>query len=263
MEDFQAAFVQKVGKHRLLSHLEEIQLARKIRVGGPEAREAKERLIMHNMRLVLAIAPKYAARGVEHEDLVQSGVIGLNRAAELYDPDSGFRFSTYATAWVHQSIQRACQKSETIRVPDALRKVRLTDQNNPGLSPRELAERAKVTAKRALDARNAAHVTKSLDAPAFRDDDGESGSYADKIEDPNAPGPFPDAELDWLHDALAQLPALEREVLEMSFGLNGYGDTGGRTRLTDIADATGRSLKEVRAAREHGLKLLRQQANFV
>ena len=108
-------FMNEIGKHDLLTAAEEVELAKKIERGD---RRAKERMINSNLRLVVSIAKRYRGHGVSFGDLIQEGVIGLNRAAEKFDWRKGFKFSTYATWWIRQACQRAvANQSRTIRVP--------------------------------------------------------------------------------------------------------------------------------------------------
>lgn len=109
------SFLHRIGKHKLLSGKEEIELGRAIRQGD---RDAKRRLIQSNLRLVVSIARKYIGKGLTFQDLIQEGSLGLIRASEKFDPDKGFRFSTYATWWIKQGITRAlADKARVIRIP--------------------------------------------------------------------------------------------------------------------------------------------------
>ncbi len=107
--------MNEIGKHDLLTAAEEVALAKRIERGD---RQAKERMINSNLRLVVSIAKRYRGHGVSFGDLIQEGVIGLNRAAEKFDWRKGFKFSTYATWWIRQACQRAISnQGRTIRVP--------------------------------------------------------------------------------------------------------------------------------------------------
>src|SRR3954471_9780598 len=120
-----AKYLSHIGQGDLLTHDEEIDLSKRAKAGDKKARQ---RLIEKNLRLVISVAKKYRGMGLPFEDLIQEGNIGLMKAVEKYDPDRGWRFSTYATWWVRQAVQRAvADKGRTIRVPihrgDKLRKM--------------------------------------------------------------------------------------------------------------------------------------------
>src|ERR687890_1709527 len=108
-------YLARIGKGKLLTHQEEIDLSKRVKKGDNAARK---RLIEKNLKLVVSIAKKSRGRGLSFEDLIQEGNIGLIRAVEKFDPDRGFRFSTYATWWIRQAVQRAvADKGRTIRIP--------------------------------------------------------------------------------------------------------------------------------------------------
>ena len=110
-----ARYLAQIGRERLLTHEEEIDLSRRVRAGEKQARE---KLIEKNLRLVVSVAKKYRGMGLPFGDLIQEGNIGLMKAVEKFDPDRGFRFSTYATWWIRQAVQRAvANKGRIIRVP--------------------------------------------------------------------------------------------------------------------------------------------------
>ena len=222
-------FLNEIGRHPLLTPAEEVVLAKAVE-RGDEA--AKARMINSNLRLVVSIAKRYRGRGVPFGDLIQDGVIGLNRAVEKFDYRKGFKFSTYATWWIRQAVQRSVAgQSRTIRVPThvherrnklraAARKLEPT-LGRPATNE-ELAEATGLSQLHVDEALDVVEARVSLNRPIGSEEDGELG---DLFADENADNPEELAHEYLrgraLRDALAELPELERRILELRYGLNG------------------------------------------
>ena len=221
-------FLNEIGKYPLLTAAEEVALAKRVERGD---RAAKERMINSNLRLVVHVAKRYRGHGVPFGDLIQDGVIGLNRAVEKFDWRKGFKFSTYATWWIRQAVQRSIAgQSRTIRVPTHVHERRQTLRRHarrlePELgrpaTAEELAEASGIELKHVEEALSVAEARASLNAPVG-DDDGEFG---DLFADANADDPAELAEdalrARAVREALADLPERERRILELRFGLDG------------------------------------------
>ncbi|MGH3040171.1 MAG: sigma-70 family RNA polymerase sigma factor [Gaiellaceae bacterium] len=222
-------FLNEIGRYPLLTAAEEVVLAKAVERGD---RAAKERMINSNLRLVVSIAKRYRGRGVPFGDLIQDGVIGLNRAVEKFDHRKGFKFSTYATWWIRQAVQRSVAgQARTIRVPThvherrnklaaAARKLEPT-LGRPA-THEELAEASGLSLLHVDEALEVAEARVSLNRPVGSDDDGELG---DLFADENADDPEELAD-EFLRGravrlALAELPELERRILELRYGLDG------------------------------------------
>jgi RNA polymerase primary sigma factor len=243
-------FLNQMGRYKLLTAAEEVALAKQIERGD---RAAKERMVNCNLRLVVSNAKRYQGHGVSLGDLIQEGIIGLNRAVEKFDYRKGFKFSTYATWWIRQACQRAvANQAETIRIPVhvqerrmKLRRARQKFEAQHGRTPtvEELAKAAQLELKHAEEALEAVQVSASLNQ-SVGDGDAEFG---DLFADDNADDPIELAgislERDRLRQALAQLDERERRVLELRFGLGG---TGEMTSLEDIGRELGLTRERVR-----------------
>jgi RNA polymerase primary sigma factor len=222
-------FLNEIGRYPLLTAAEEVILAKAVERGDGAA---KERMINSNLRLVVSIAKRYRGRGVPFGDLIQDGVIGLNRAVEKFDYRKGFKFSTYATWWIRQAVQRSVAgQSRTIRVPThvyerrnklaaAARKLE-TQLGRPATNE-ELAEASGLSLLHVDEALDVAEARVSLNRPVGSDDDGELG---DLFADDNAEDPEELAgevmRSREVRLALASLPELERRVLELRYGIDG------------------------------------------
>ncbi len=222
-------FLNEIGRHPLLTAAEEVVLAKAVERGD---QAAKERMINSNLRLVVSIAKRYRGRGVPFGDLIQDGVIGLNRAVEKFDHRKGFKFSTYATWWIRQAVQRSVAgQSRTIRVPTHVHERRnklgaaarkLEPELGRPATHEELAEATGLSLLHVDEALDLAEARVSLNRPVGSEDDGELG---DLFADEHADDPEERAD-EYLRGeavrlALAELPELERRVLELRYGLDG------------------------------------------
>jgi RNA polymerase primary sigma factor len=242
-------FMSEIGRHRLLTAAEEVELAKRIERGD---KGAKARMINSNLRLVVSIAKRYQGHGLPLGDLIQEGIIGLNRAVEKFDWRRGFKFSTYATWWIRQACQRAISnQSRTIRVPAHVheRRVKLARVGRQleaahGRTPtnEELAEAAGFELQHVEEALGAVEASVSLNQTVGEDGDGELG---DLFADPSAPDPVEEAgetlRRQAVRTALQTLPELERRILELRFGFDGE-----QQSLEAIEDELGISRERVR-----------------
>ena len=222
-------FLADVGRHKLLTASEEVALAKRIERGDPVA---KRKMIESNLRLVVSIAKGYRGLGVPFLDLIQEGTLGLNRAVEKFDWRRGFKFSTYATWWIRQSVQRAvANHARTIRVPvhvvERQQKLsraarRLEVELGREATKEELAEATGLPIQHVDEALGAAHASVSLNQTVGADDEGELG---DLFADREAADPFDEAEESLrrqsIRRALDALPERERRILELRFGFEG------------------------------------------
>jgi len=222
-------FLADVGRHKLLTAAEEVYLAKAIERGDETA---KRRMIESNLRLVVSIAKGYRGLGVPFLDLIQEGTLGLNRAVEKFDWRRGFKFSTYATWWIRQSVQRAvANHARTIRVPvhvverqqklsRAARRLEVELGREP--TKDELAEATGLPIQHVDEALGAAQASVSLNQTVGADDEGELG---DLFADREAADPFDEAEeslrRQGVRRALDALPERERRILELRFGFEG------------------------------------------
>jgi RNA polymerase primary sigma factor len=227
-------YLCEIGKVALLTAKEEIDLARRIKKGD---QTAKQRLAEANLRLVVSIAKKYIGRGLSFLDLIQEGNIGLFRAVEKFDPDRGFKFSTYATWWIRQAITRAiADQARTIRIPvhmvETINKLTHAQRRLVQELGREpLVE--ELAAEMDMDVKKVRHILKisqdivSLEAPVGTEEDSKLGDF---IEDDDAlsPSEATNRQLikENIHEMLQYLSPRERKIIEMRFGLkDGVGHT--------------------------------------
>jgi RNA polymerase primary sigma factor len=222
-------FMSEIGRYPLLTAAEEVELAKRIERGD---RQAKERMINSNLRLVVSIAKRYRGHGLPLGDLIQEGIVGLNRAAEKFDWRRGFKFSTYATWWIRQACQRAISsQSRTIRVPAHVheRRVKLARigrrlEAETGRQPtnEELADATGYELRHVEEALAVVEASVSLNQTVGEDGGGELG---DLFADPGASDPSEEVEgtlrQEAVRRALSSLPELERRVVELRYGFGG------------------------------------------
>jgi RNA polymerase primary sigma factor len=221
-------FLNEVSRHQLLTADEEVALAKRIERGD---REAKERMINSNLRLVVSLAKKYQASQLSLLDLIQEGILGLIRATEKFDWRRGYKFSTYATWWIRQAIERGISnKARTIRMPvHVLQRERKLDRAERKLTvelgrpptDEELAARAEVPLKQVREVRDAARVLTSLDRPVGEEEGTTLGALFESDEPDIEETVEVSLRKDAVRRAVSELPETEREVLKLRYGLDG------------------------------------------
>jgi RNA polymerase primary sigma factor len=256
-----AKYLAHIGQGELLTHAEEIDLSKKAKAGDKRARQ---RLVEKNLRLVVSVAKKYRGYGLPFEDLIQEGNIGLMKAVEKFDPDKGFRFSTYATWWIRQAVQRAvADKGRTIRVPvhmgDKMRKMARTyNELSTGwgrdATDEEVAEELGWTVEQVRDVKSAMPDAGSLHQPLSSDEG--SSELGDLLEDERAsdtPGEvMREMETAGLEQAIERLPERHRYVLRRRYGLDDR-DTATLAELSDELDISRERVRQLQREAERRL----------
>ncbi len=229
-DDSVRLYLREIGKIPLLSAEEELALAQRVVAGE---KKAKDQMAEANMRLVVSIAKRYSGRGLDFLDLIQEGNTGLLRAVEKFDPDKGFKFSTYATWWIRQAITRAiADQARTIRIPvhmvETINKLlrtqrRMTQDLNREPTIEELAKELEMEPEKVEYVMKIKQDIHSLDAGVGRDGDDEDSVLGDFIEDEDAASPEDSAANQLLkeqvQDILGVLTEREQKIVKMRFGL--------------------------------------------
>jgi RNA polymerase primary sigma factor len=268
-KDSVGLYLREIGRIPLLKPEEEVVLARQIAGGGPRAERAKSKLVQANLRLVVSIAKKYLNRGVPLMDLVQEGSIGLIRAAEKFEYERGFKFSTYAYWWIRQAITRAvASQSRTVRLPvhmvekiNRVKKIRRQLAQELGRTPiaEEIAQALEIDVEELGAITRASRRTVSLNVSVGKEEDTE---LIQLIEDHEVPPP--EEHLD--HEALCSevyellhrhLTPRERDILVLRFGLL----DGQRHTLDQVGQTFGLSRERIRQLQAKAFRKLRRTRN--
>src|SRR3954453_17673320 len=252
-------FLRDAGRHPLLTAAQEVELAKRIERGDPQA---KQTMIQSNLRLVVSIAKNYRNQGLPFLDLIQGGTLGLIRAVEKFDWRRGYKFSTYATWWIRQAVARAlADKARTIRMPvpivermQKLNRAERTLWTQLGREPtlEEIAEEASLPLQQALEVKAAARASASLDQPVGEQEDAVFGDFVAGDD------PLPEEEVEVslrsqaLTAALGALHEREREVLVLRCGR----DDAEQKTLEEIGRRLGLTRERVRQIELESLRRL-------
>lgn len=254
-------FLREIGEIPLLTEEEEKKLAQRIQEGDTAA---MKRLAEANLRLVVSIAKRYAGRGMQLSDLIQEGNLGLMKAVEKFDYTKGFKFSTYATWWIRQSITRAvADQARTIRLPvhmvETINKhIRvqraLTQELGREPTPEELAEKLGISIEKVIEVKKIVQDPVSIDSPVGTDD--KDSLLGDFIEDHNSLPPSESAAQQLLKEQLLEvlhkLPPREEKVLRMRYGI----DDGKPKTLEEVGKAFNVTRERIRQIEAKALRKL-------
>ncbi len=264
-DDSVRLYLREIGKIPLLNAEEELELAQRVVQGD---KKAKDQMAEANMRLVVSIAKRYSGRGLDFLDLIQEGNTGLLRAVEKFDPDKGFKFSTYATWWIRQAITRAiADQARTIRIPvhmvETINKLlrtqrRMTQDLNREPTIEELAAELEMEPDKVEYVMKIKQDITSLDAGVGRDDGEDDTVLGDFIEDEDAASPEDSAANQLLkeqvQDILSVLTEREQKILKMRFGL----DDGKSHTLEEVGQEFSVTRERIRQIEAKALAKLRK-----
>lgn len=264
-DDSVRLYLREIGKIPLLSAEEEMELAQRVIQGD---KKAKDKMAEANMRLVVSIAKRYSGRGLDFLDLIQEGNTGLLRAVEKFDPDKGFKFSTYATWWIRQAITRAiADQARTIRIPvhmvETINKLlrtqrRMTQELNREPTIEELSKELDMEPEKIEYVMKIKQDISSLDAGVGRDGDEEDSVLGDFIEDEDTVSPEESATNQLLkeqvNDVLSSLSDREQKIVRMRFGL----DNGKSHTLEEVGQEFAVTRERIRQIEAKALAKLRK-----
>lgn len=264
-DDSVRLYLREIGKIPLLNAEEELALAQKVVAGD---KKAKDKMAEANMRLVVSIAKRYSGRGLDFLDLIQEGNTGLLRAVEKFDPDKGFKFSTYATWWIRQAITRAiADQARTIRIPvhmvETINKLlrtqrRMTQELNREPTIEELAKELEMEPEKVEYVIKIKQDIQSLDAGVGRDGEDEDSVLQDFIEDEDSATPEESATNQLLKEqvqsVLSTLSDREQKIVRMRFGL----DNGKSHTLEEVGQEFAVTRERIRQIEAKALAKLRK-----
>lgn len=264
-DDSVRLYLREIGKIPLLYAEEELELAKKVVAGD---KRAKDKMAEANMRLVVSIAKRYSGRGLDFLDLIQEGNTGLLRAVEKFDPDKGFKFSTYATWWIRQAITRAiADQARTIRIPvhmvETINKLlrtqrRMTQELNREPTIEELGKELEMEPEKVEYVIKIKQDITSLDAGVGRDGEDDDSTLSDFIEDEESATPEDSAANQLLKEqvqaVLSSLSEREQKIVRMRFGL----DNGKSHTLEEVGQEFAVTRERIRQIEAKALAKLRK-----